>query len=440
LLFRLPRSRVGAISLLALLALLGCDAVRSRLPGMGGLAAPGQISEYELRQLLGDYASLFIGTIGNVADQIEERSADRNVDKRTLLWKVRMAPLMQDAGSHADARIAYARVLGVAMLQRAYLAEGDGRDLFGGDQPLALDAARQLQASALELGSSFLSEAQLERVRKEVAAEVGRRPIRGREFDVRSIQLGPTDPKDAGNLGWLVSLPLAPFSALEGVGSGAAAIHEFNETAQSFSNVVAGLPEVLRWEIELLLWDVEGRETVTQGLASLQQAAASAERVSLAAEALPENLRALLAESSESLARANETITASQELARSVSATAEQLRVASASWEKILVREGPRDPNARSFDVREYEAAAREIGAAAARLEALGAELRALGEAKELAPGVVQAVATADSAARGWIDAAAWRLVQVMGAGFLMLLAYRTLASRLAGSRRGEQR
>ncbi len=436
---QVPQRAALAVALLVgLLGLAACESLRARLPVIGRSEGSGRVNELELRQQLGDFAAVFIGQIASTADEIEERSSSRSVDKSTLLWKVRMAPLMQDAVTHTDARIGFLRALGVATMQRQYLVEGDGRALFDTEQAFAADTARELEARALEVGASFLSPAEIERVRAQVEEAAARRPLRGREFDVRSAQLALSDPKVKGSLSWIVALPLAPFSALQGVSSGAAAIQEFNETAQAFSDVVAGLPEILRWEIELLLWDVEGRETVTQSLASLQLAAASAERVSLAAETLPENLRALLAESGESIAQANETIAASQELARSVAATAEQLRLASASWEKILARDGERDPDARPFDVREYEATARAVGAAAAQLDALTAELRGLAESQALPPALERTLASADGATRAWIDAAAWRALQLVVAFFALLVGYRMFSRWLdaRGSKR----
>ena len=68
----------------------------------------------------------------------------------------------------------------------------------------------------------------------------------------------------------MLSIPLAPFRALEGVDSGAQAIREFNVTARRFTNVAAGLPEELRGELELFLYDFEDRDTVVQGLAAFE--------------------------------------------------------------------------------------------------------------------------------------------------------------------------
>ena len=191
----------------------------------------------------------------------------------------------------------------------------------------------------------------------------------------------------------MISLPLAPFHALQGVDTGAAAVRDFNQTARRFSTIVGALPAELRGEMQLLLLDADDLRTVRQGVAAFELAAASAERVSLAVDRLPEELRATLDQEVRALLEASEgpvreashAMAQANELAGPLQETATQLREASAVWRDIL---GPSDPTPRApddrpFDVREWEGTVRTIGASAVELRALATELQGLAGALE---------------------------------------------------------
>ena len=119
--------------------------------------------------------------------------------------------------------------------------------------------------------------------------------------------------------------------------------------------------------------------------------------------------------------------------------TAEQVSLAGASWGEVFARDAERDPDARPFDVREWEATARGIGAAAIELQALAAELGALGESRALEAslgGLGKAVSGAEAGGRRVVDHAAWRGLQLLVVSFLLLLTYRLVTSRLASPSR----
>ena len=89
---------------------------------------------------------------------------------------------------------------------------------------------------------------------------------------------------------------------------------------------------------------------------------------------------------------------------------------------------------ARPFDIREYESAARSIGEAATELNGLAVELAALIESPGLATtlgGISATVAGAESGGRGVVDHAAWRGLQLLLLSFVLLLIYRLVAWRL---------
>jgi hypothetical protein len=403
----------------------GCASLPFRLPFLGG-GYERNFSQEELSDELNAFASRFTALVSTAGEEIMLGTDDPTIGRRVLLWSLRLTPAVNDAAFQTNPRAGYVRLLTIATMQRRYLTTGDGRNLFGASQHVAVTTAETLEADAFAIGERFLTPAELDAVRKDVDQLAERFPITGTQFSlVRAREAAQAVPS-SNALTEVIALPLAPFRALQGVDSGAAAIRDFNQTARRFSTVVGGLPEELRGQMELLLYDVEELRAVRQGLASFELAAASADRASLAIERLPDELRAtldtqvrsLLQESQGTVGEAVQALAQAREVAGPLQETATQLREASAAWREIL---GPHDPTPRSaderpFDIRDWQSAAASIGTAAVELRGLAVELEGF------------------SGSAG-LDRLFWRAVALLVLFFALLLGYRVLAARLV--RRG---
>ena len=225
---------------------------------------------------------------------------------------------------------------------------------------------------------------------------------------------------------------MSPVRALEGVGSGASAIHDFNETAARFASVVATLPELIRWELELLLFEVEERQSVTRLLAALESVSESAVRASLAIDRLPGDLQTTMGGSREVLDAASATIREAQLLLVPFAVAAEEIRLTTAAVAEITAQEPDAEPG-RAFDIREWETAAREIGVASGELRGAASEILAVVESGGLDGKLLQvsdAVERAEVSAQAIVDAAAWRVLQLLLVAFALLVLYRLVAAR----------
>ncbi|MEN8183808.1 MAG: hypothetical protein ABFS46_14870 [Myxococcota bacterium] len=436
---RSSRARLrGALVLLLLLVgpgLVGC--AKLSLPGMR--RTQSALTHEELREELVAFSSRFASVVSRAGDLIRAESTDPLIRMRVLLWEMRLVPLVQEGAFVPDAQEAFVAVNSLVVMMRRYLTEGDGREVFGPQQPIAVEAAAELEEDFYGIARLFLSEEEVVRLRVEVDAEVASRLISGSDFTIANVQRQSRAVRESGRFDWVVAVPMSPFRALEGVGSGAAAIHDFNDTALRFSRIVEGLPQQLRLQTALMLYDVESREGVVQALAALESFAESAQRLAALAEELPTDLEALLGNSEGALAEANRTLLMAQGMVEPLRATALQLNLAGASWGAIFERDGEPDPDARPFDIREYEATARGIGEAAVELSALAGKLDQLIESPglEAALGSVDAtVSRVESGGQGVVDHAAWRGLQLLLAGFALLLIYRLVSSRLSAPTR----
>jgi hypothetical protein len=410
--------RAAAALLTTSLGLAGCATVSQTVSSLVGVETGAAATASDLRAALGTWATSFASLVTAASDRIRAESQERTVRRHTLLWQLRMVPLARQAAFGTAAQESYVAALAVATAQHAYLTEGEGRALFGAQQPIAASAARQIEQDALAIGRSFLSDEQIERLQRDVDALVAEHPIRG-VFAADALVQGFADPKVRSAFGWVVNLPLVPFRALAGVSDTAQAVQNFNETAEEFTRTVDELPHQTRWELELLLYDAEELESVQRALAAAESFALGAERVSSVAETLPEELGAELAARLEdaraSIAELDAALARAEGLSAPLERVAERLGEASAQWTSLLAERRARADGGRPFDVREYESAAGRIADASREVRGLVADL------EQLDAGQAEAL----------VDRAAWGAALLIVVFFAALAAYRLLTARL---------
>jgi hypothetical protein len=415
-----PSRAVCFASLLLALA-AGCAGVRAQLPA----AIPGATqvgpTAAELHTALASWTVSFQGLVVAACDRIRTSTRERQPRRNSLIWQIRMIPLSKQAAFRPDAQEGYVAVLAIATAQRHYLETGEGSGLFGAQQPIAVDAAREIEEGALAVGRQFLNERQLARLQQQVDELVAQNPIRG-SFAADALLQGFVENTSRGMFSWVVDLPMVPFRALAGVSDTAQAVNSFNDTAKEFTQTVADLPHLTRWQLELLLYDAEELEAVDRALVAAESFASGAERISGAAETLPEELgeqlSARLAEARGTIAELDSALARAENLSGPLAHVADRVGEASAQWTALLgemERREEGEPEGRPFDVREYTAAADRIADASRELRALVTELRGIDA----------------GGGRALLDAAAWRAGLLILFFFVALAAYRFTTARL---------
>ena len=411
-----------ALSTCLIAGLAGCASLPIQpLVVRGG--SESRLSREELATELSAFASRFAGVVSTAAEEIvASHRDDSTIRRRALLWTVRLTPLVQEAAFLPNPRSGYLRVITVTRMMLDYLTEGDGHDLFAVSQPIAVSAAKTLHAAALGIGENFLSPEQREEMLVEVGSLAKRFPIQGTQFSLVRANQAVEEAQQNNIFETITTLPLAPFRVFRSVDTGAAAIRNFNLTARRFSTVVAALPESLRAEMQLLLLDADDLRTSRRGIAAVESAAASADRASLAMAGFVEDLRSVLRDearvlfdqSQEALDQATLALEQARGLAGPLQESTTQIREASVLWREILGphESRPRDPEAPTFDVREWERAAEAIGAAAAELRVLADDLQG-------------------HSFNAQLDGLFWRGAALLLLFFGLLLGYRILATRL---------
>ncbi len=224
-------------------------------------------------------------------------------------------------------------------------------------------------------------------------------------------------------------------------------------------------PFLARWQAEVFAYEMLDAPDVRRTIDALELSAAAADSLAKSAEGLPATIAAererlldaldaregslkdLVAESRRTIADARALAGDAKELGASGERLAASVREASEAFGRTVegadrlianLRNADAPGGAASFDVEKYASAIERLTAAAqAANEALGTTERLLAspafrERLEEADGVAdRRIDEFDATARGWIDHAALRVVQLAGAILLLLLGYRFLAVRI---------
>lgn len=283
-----PLAVVLGISLLFLV--IGCGQKGIRTIGRGVTPTAGQITKEELREQLDQYREFFRATLGQTAHDLNERVPTARTEKTTLQMRTRMVQGLSAMLDRDDPVVAFIETWGLCVRFRTYLDEGEGNSLFGEAQKLALNAAQRLEMEIERIGGTFLKDEVFETARKNVNEFAQSNPIRGAFSNVTIY--ATQERKDQPNpFLSILKVPMTPFRAMEGVDRTASAIHQFRDTAERFSDIVAELPESSRWQLQLLLFELEETDMIKSFLNSLQQFAESSSRLENSVQKLPENLR-----------------------------------------------------------------------------------------------------------------------------------------------------
>ena len=387
-------------TVLIILLLYGCGPKGIRTIGRGVAPTTGQITKEELRERLDKYREFFRATLGQASNDLNERIPTARMERTTLQMRARMVQALSAMLDRDNPVVAFIETWALCTRFRIYIEEGEGSSLFGEAQKLALDAAKRLESEIERIGGIFLKDDVFETTRKNVTEFAQSNPIRGVFSNVTIY--ATEERKDQPNpFLSVLKIPMTPFRAMEGVDRTASAIHQFRDTAERFSDIVAEMPESSRWQLQLLLFELEETEMVKSFLNSLKQFAENSNRLEELIKKLPENLREQLTQFIEDMDRKQEgmqkTLHQAEKTTSAVNTTLEKLDKVTGSldtasvsitttaqaWENAAKATGQiveeynkskqlsKEKEGESFDISEYRATAEQISQAANDIQKL---------------------------------------------------------------------
>jgi hypothetical protein len=145
----------GKALLLALaIACAGCQSAWQPLFRQGGEA---KYTQEQLRADLVSLANNYELQTSAAADKISRGSTESRYREDALLWQMIVLPRVRRLAFLPDPRQGYLAMLVVSAGLRDYFEQGEGKDLFGDQQSIAVDTSRSLEEEAYSVGTRFLT-------------------------------------------------------------------------------------------------------------------------------------------------------------------------------------------------------------------------------------------------------------------------------------------
>jgi hypothetical protein len=349
--------------------------------------------------------------------------------------------------------IAFIETWGLCVRYRMYMEEGEGSKMFGEYQDIVVNSTKRIEERIEEIARQFLKEDIFLETRRQVHNFARQNPMTG-TFSNVIIFATETKPGQPNAFDNVISIPMAPFTALKGVDRTATAIREARGSIDNISDVVQNLPESARWQLLLLLLEIEDIEAVKTILTSMTKLSDSSVKFADSAEKLPEQLRQqfsiLIEEIDEKQANLQTTIekaektsasfeqalVQAEKVAVSFQSTINDVNQTATEWEKAANATGealaeinkmrtPRRDTAPKtpFNIKDYQDTAETVTATVSELRNLIAEVREFTESDDLAK--------SSFAAKQWVNYLALRIALLVIIIFVLALLYRIVATRI---------
>ncbi|MHC4271675.1 MAG: hypothetical protein ACYST2_05125 [Planctomycetota bacterium] len=270
--------------------LCGCGGKEYRVFGGRKVRQKGMITKEELREELNNFEDFWSNRYSSAMTDLEEFMPDVRTRNTILRIRVRIPEALHTMLEHEDTIIAFIETWGLCVRTTQYFESGAGRNFFGEHQDIIVGAAKDIETEIERIGQLFMNENLLSETRSNIRTFAGANPIKGTYTN--AVVYATAVKKDQPNpFVETISLPLAPFRAMEGVDRGALAIDRFTHTAQNFTDVVERLPETTKWQMQLLFYDLEETDTIKSFVESTQKISDSSIKLAQSTEDLPQRIR-----------------------------------------------------------------------------------------------------------------------------------------------------
>ncbi len=377
-----------------LLLLVSCSDVdiastRSGPAAGGNQSAPSsQIAPEDLGPTLLAFTRRLEGRIDRAAMDIDKGEPHNEVRLYTLRMRIRTAEFVGESLGRSNAVVSMVELWYLTISMEAYYQTGNGKAVFAGHQAIAVDAVNKLREEAEGIVQRVLTPERFAALKQEITEAVGS----GELFAAAQIEKSNilADLLSVSHLQSILSIPLAPFDALNGVSKGSDALHQLADVGARAVELAARYPRLLSWYVEMMAVEIQEQDAARNALSDLHELqltvkdlGATAKELGQTVKDLPMRLRveanALLDQSKEAqkttqgtLERAQATADALERAARALDGLVKSVDGFIASF-----RPPPGAPTpapvapGRPFDIRDYttalqatEASAREIRSA----------------------------------------------------------------------------
>jgi methyl-accepting chemotaxis protein len=326
---------------LPIISLCGCGNRKSTLFQNKGTLPRSNVSVDVLQSQLDEFEEMFTSRTKAAAAEIDRLSGDPKIMKMTLLWRSRAIPALNNILEQPQPMVVLVDSWLLCIRLTNYIETGEAANILGNFQPIALATIKELEAQIQDIARNVLSEELFNQTSDGLRSLALANPVQSgfSKTLMYSTQIKKDQP---GLFESVLSIPLSPVRALEGVDRTPEAIYDFSTTTRRLTDVVQELPESSRWQLLLLLYDLEETDMAKKFLSSLQKISDNSDRLAATTEKFSttledsdqsqEQIRQTLQQVNETAARLRELFNAAQQTATVFSQTARDVNLALTSW------------------------------------------------------------------------------------------------------------
>lgn len=329
---------ITAIVITALLS--GCDSQSTRTVGGRETPQTGKISKLELREELDRFEYMFVTAMKQTAAQIDSEVQTRRVQRTNLQMRTRIIEALHAMTAADDPIAAFLDTWSLIIRLRNYLETGDGRRLYGEQQPTVVAFIKMAEMELNRIGQLFLNPDQFEYTQQGLENFALQHPVIG-TYSNLVVYATQEEVEEAGVLMQTLRIPMAPIRALEGVDKTGDAIMRVHDSVERFTDVAQQLPESTRWQMSILMDDFEESQMTQTFLTSLNEFSQSSARLVEVLETMPAQLRSelltVLEESGESQQQLQTTMRTTAEAAVQLEKTLGEFQKASLAVNETTV-------------------------------------------------------------------------------------------------------
>lgn len=298
------RSSIPGLALCAMTALTLCAVGCNGPQRQGVVQSVPESARDDLRMEMQQFLNFGEASVDQAATEIGRKSVSRDHQRAAVLWRTTVVARVESVAGNEDAREGLLDVWAFSQRMVNYFESGDGRSIFGEHQPVALASAKQILAAAEQLAAKFVPEDLYPKAKAQVIAFALKKPLTGDNFSQQSNKRLSDDAASESIVKKIVGIPLAPLTALQGVGQAPGSVRRVGHAMDRFTETVKSLPGDARWELQLLAMNLEESPSIVETVASMKRISLAAAQGTQALDDLPRKLRE---ESELLLARADES-------------------------------------------------------------------------------------------------------------------------------------
>jgi len=231
----------------------------------------------ELGIRMSEFGKYFISKTEEASEEIRIQSENITVKKNALKWRLNVIPAAIQSLSILDPVAAGIDIWALCEQQQQFFTYGNGKNLFGKYQYIAIEASTELMDEMEALANDFRDKKYRSNASQNILEWTKENPIKDLNFHRRSTLdvLAKTLGSEQYSLG-------------STVGSIAIGVHDIRKQITLYTDL---LPKQIKWQAQYELYNFLGDSLIEKSISNIDRVILSTEKISKVIEESPELVR-----------------------------------------------------------------------------------------------------------------------------------------------------